>query len=145
MSTVSAVKTALVSLLTTACPDAQVIDGPPDASALNGVQIISVGRVSGTRELNSLSGSTSEERYVVDLVASVSLPGTEMQAPRDLAMDLYEAAELAIREYAGGANLGLGDGIQALPTGAFELDEQADENGRHAAVRFGVAVIATNT
>lgn len=144
-SSIPAVKAALVSVLAGALPDTQVIYGPKEAVTTTGPRILTVGRVVGSRELDSMSLDTSSESYTVDLVASVSLAGTSQQAADDLALADYAAAEVAVREYPGGPTLGLGDGIRVLPTGEFELAELADENGRHAAVRFSVRVYAQTT
>lgn len=147
MSSIPAVKAKLVSLLTTALPNTQVIYGGTGTVTTTGPRILLIGRASGTRQPDSMSLDTSSEQYVIELVASVDLAGTSQQAADEMALDDYAAAELAIREYSGGGDLGLAASgvLSALPTGAFDLEEQADENGRHAAVRFGVAVIAQNT
>ena len=147
MSTVPAVKAALVSLLTTALPSTQVIYGPATSVTVTEDRLLTVGKVTGDRQFNSMTGQTTSERYTVELVASVDLAGTSQQAADELVLADYAAAELAIREYSGGSDLGLAaSGVQqVLPTGEFELVEQADADGRHAAVRFSVAVIAQNT
>jgi hypothetical protein len=57
---------------------------------------------------------------------------------------LYETLKAAVV-----ANPGLGissDGsFRAFPVEGWSLPQMADENGRNAAFRFGIRVIATNT
>jgi hypothetical protein len=138
-SSIPAVKAALVSILTTALPNTQVIYGPVTAVTTTTPRVLTVGRALGRRELDGLSLTSCSEQYAVDLVASVDLGGTGQQSADDLALADYAAAETVIRA---DPTLGLSGTIQALPTGEFELMEQADENGRHAAVRFSVQVYA---
>ena len=149
MSTVPAVKSALVALLTSILADTQVIYGPKDAVTTTRPRITTVGKVTNAnRELNSMAIGTTEERYTVDLAFSVDLPGagTLSTAVSQVFAD-YAAAEIAIREFSGGPDLGLAaQGVlQALPTGVWEFDEQADPDGSHAAIKSSVAVIAQNT
>jgi hypothetical protein len=149
MSSVPAVKAALVTLLTAALPNTQVIYGPGTAVTTTTGRILTVGKVTnGLRDLDSMAIGTTEERYTVALAFSVDLPGagTLATAVTQVFAD-YTAAELAIREYAGGPDLGLAaQGVlQALMFGGWNLDEQADSNGSHAAIDSSVAVIAQNT
>jgi hypothetical protein len=91
---------------------------------------------------------TTEERYTVELHFSVDVPGAGSLATAVIQVFAdYTAAELAIREYAGGPDLGLSaQGVlRALMMGDWNLDEQADSNGSHAAIDSSVAVIAQNT
>jgi hypothetical protein len=147
MSSVQAVKAQLVSILTTALPSTQVIYGPSSAITIATSRILTVGRVFGTRDFNSLSTAMTEERYTVDLTCSVDLPETDQTDATSVALADYTAAELAIREYVGGPPLGLeAQGVLSVfPTGEFELNELADSKGRHAVVRWSVSVIAENT
>lgn len=146
MTSIPAVKAALVSVLTAALPNSQVIYGPVTAVTTTSGRILTVRGAIGTRELDSLSLLTTAEQYVLELVVSVDVQaGSSQQDATELALADYAAAELAIREHPTAPTLGLGDGIKVLPTGEFELSEQADSNGRHAAVRFGVQVYAQNT
>jgi hypothetical protein len=144
-STIPAVKAALVTVLAAALPNTQVIYGPSGAVTVTEDRLLTVGKVTGSRELDSMSLDTAAERYTVELVASVDLAGTSQQAADEMVLADYAAAEQAIREYPTGPNLGLGAGVQVLPTGDFELAEQADADGRHAAVRFVVNVYAQTT
>jgi hypothetical protein len=147
-SSIPAVKAALVSVLTTALPSTQVIYGPSTAVTTTTGRILTVGRAVGIRELDSLAVGTAAERYTVELVCSVDIgAATSQQTADDLALADYATAEQAIREYSGGPDLGLAASgvLNLLPTGDFELAELADENGRHAAVRWSVAVYAQTT
>ena len=149
MSTVPAVKAALVTLLTATLPSTQVIYGPVSAVTTTTGRIATVGKVTNAnRDLNTMTIDTTEERYTIDLAFSVDLPGAGnlATAVTQVFAD-YTAAEVAIREFTGGPDLGLAaQGVlRALMTGDWESDEQADIEGSHAAVRCSVAVIATNT
>jgi hypothetical protein len=147
VSSIPAVKAALVSILSAALPDTQVIYGPSTAVTTTSSRILTVGRVTGRRESDSIGLATTREEYTVELVASVDLASTSQQSADELVLADYAAAELAIREYPAGPTLGLEAAgvLQAVPFGEFELSELADGDGRHAAVRFGVDVIAQNT
>jgi hypothetical protein len=149
VSTVPAVKAALVTLLTTTLTDTQVIYGPSTAVTTTTERIVTVGKVTNAnRDFSSISIGTTEERYAVDLAFSVDLPGAGSLATAVTQVFTdYTAAEIAIRELSGGPDLGLAaQGVlQALMTGAWELDEQADSDGAHAAIKSSVAVIAQNT
>ena len=142
-SSIPTVKAALVSVLAAALPASQVIYGPVTAVTTTTARVLTVGRAQGRRDLDSLSLSTAAEQYTVDLQVSVDIPGGSTQQTADeQALADYAAAEAAVR---GNPTLGLSGTIQVLPTGAFELLEQADPEGRHAAVRFSVAVYAQTT
>jgi hypothetical protein len=149
VSTVPAVKTALVTLLTTTLTDTQVIYGPSTAVTTTKPRLVTVGKVTNAnREFDSLAIGTTEERYTIDLAFSVDLAGAgSLSTAVTQVFADYTAAELAIREYAGGPDLGLSaQGVlQALMLGNWDLDEQFDSDGAHATVRASVAVIAQNT
>jgi len=145
-STVAAVKATLQSVLAAAVPDAQVIYGPRSGVTITTDLVMAIGRVTGTSVLDSMSVATREERYVVEVDVSASLRAVDQRDADDKALTAYAAAESAIRTFPGSA-LGLEAAgvMSALPTGEFQLAELADEDGRHAAVRFGVAVYAQTT
>jgi hypothetical protein len=149
VSSVPAVKAKLVTLLTATLPDTQVIYGPSTAVTTTEDRLVTVGKVTNAnRDLDSLAIGTTEERYAVELQFTVDLPGTDSLATAVTQVFAdYTAAELAIREYAGGPDLGLAASgvLQALMTGGWELDEQADSDGRHALIKASVAVYAQNT
>lgn len=146
MSSVDAAVTALVTVFTAAAPSIQVIDGPPDVASLIGPQVVAVGdqEIFGTSDFDSMAMVTMTEDYVIPVTVSVSLPGTSMSAARNAVIGLYETLKAAVI-----ADPGLGissDGsFRAFPVDAWSLPQQADENGRNAAFRFGIRVIATNT
>jgi hypothetical protein len=144
VSSIDSAVAALVALFTTAVPTAQVVDGPPDAASLTGQQVVAVGdqEITGTSEFDSMALVTTTENYIVPITVSVSLPGNSMSAARNAAILLYETLKAAILV---DPSLGFGPSFQASPTGEWSLPQQADENGRHAAFRWGVHVIATNT
>ena len=138
-SSVAAVKAALVSVLTSALPDTQVIYGPVTAVSTTRPRVLTVGKATGRRDLDSLTLGSVAETYAVDLVCSVDLAGSVQQAADEAALSDWAVAEAAIRA---DITLGLLGTVQAVPTGDFELLEQADAEGRHAAVRWSVLVYA---
>lgn len=147
MSSVDAAVTALVAVFTTAAPPPAtlVVDGPPEAASLTGQQVVAVGaEITGTSEFDSMAPVATTEDYIVPVTVSVSLPGNSMSVARNAAIALYETLKAAV---IANPTLGLAsDGsFYAVPTGTWSLPQQADENGRHAAFRWGVHVIATNT
>ncbi len=148
MSTsIPTVLAALVTLGQATLTGWQVINGPLGSVTTTTGRLLVVGEgdVTGRRDLDGMSLDTTLEAYVLSLVANVDLPGTDQQAADTLALAAYAAMETAVRGYPGGPTLGLPGVVQALPTGDFALMRKADENGRHAAVRFTVAVLAQNT
>lgn len=86
------------------------------------------------------------EDYVIPLSVTVSLPGTDQALADAEAIAAYETIRDSVRGFAGG-RLGLtAQGVmQAFPDGSFVLERQADDNGRHTRMRFGVRVIAHTT
>ena len=144
-STIAAVKSALVSTLSSALPSAQVIYGPRGAVTVTKPQIVVVGDVRGLHEVIGLSplGNDVAERYEVDIVVSVTLPGanTQQQAT-ETALSLWESARAVIDS--------LNDSVTGIPAVIgiraigedWELTESADGNGRNAAVVFKCQVEA---
>jgi hypothetical protein len=108
VSSIPAVKAALVSILAAALPDTQVIYGPVDRGDYH-IQrgCLTVRGVTGRRESDSIGLATTREEYTVELVASVDLASTSQQSADELVLADYAAAELAIREYPAGPTLGL--------------------------------------
>lgn len=148
MTTLPVVLTALTELAkATLGADWQVINGPVRSITVTKERMLLIGDepVSGRRDLDSMSLLTTAEQYTVPLVANVDLPGTDQGAADAAALAAYEAIEAAVRTHPDGPNLGLGDSIQALPTGEFSLQRQADDDGRHAAVRFSIFIFAQTT
>ena len=147
-SSVAAVKAQLVAILAPALgSDTQVLYGSIASATTTGSQALTVGKVAGTRELRSLTRLSCHERYTVELVAAVSSSSAGQQEVDEAVMAIYELAEVTIRSYPGGSDLGLAASgvLKILPLGEFELVEQADENGWHAAVRFAADVVAQTT
>ena len=103
--------------------------------------------IEGERQLDSLSGTTSHEDYVVPLVVSASISGTDQTAADALALADWAAMEVAIREYPGGADLGLAaQGVlSVLPIGPFTMPRYSTSDGRSTAVKWGIRVRAQNT
>jgi hypothetical protein len=146
MSSIDAAVTALVAVFATAAPGVQVIDGPPDVASVIGQQVIAVAdqEIIGISDFDSLAMTTMTEDYVIPVTVSVSIPGSSMSAARNAVIALYETLKAAVV-----ANPGLSissDGsFRAFPVEGWSLPQMADENGRNAAFRFGIRVIATNT
>ena len=145
---INLVKDQLVKLLAQSMPQTQVIYGPATAVASPDDRILTVGNIEGDGGLlDSFTGGTEQERYMIELIISVDLPGNDQQACTELAVADYYVAKRVIREYQTGFDLGiapLGD-IQILPTSRFTLQEQADKDGRHCMIKFGAAVTAQIT
>jgi hypothetical protein len=140
MTSIPAVKAALAALATTTLPASQVIYGPISAVTTTSGRVVSIGRVIGVRDLDSLSLGSTLERFTVDLAVSVDLAGTDQRTADEQALSDYEDLVSAVLD---DITLGLGN-VSALPTGEFQLLEQADADGRHAAVTFSISVVAQN-
>lgn len=138
--TISTVKARLVEVLTAALPDTQVVYGPLSAVTTLKPRALSVGRAAGTREITSLSLTSAQERYTIDLLVSVALSGTSQQSADELALADYASAVDAI--VVAHPDLGLGAGYTIVARSEFELVEVADDQGRAAQVWFAVAVTA---
>lgn len=142
MSTVPAVKAALVSLFKSALSfDAQVIYGSRDQATQVKSNVVAVGNVSGTVGSAALNLRKSED-YVVQVAVSSTLaaPNTQ-QDTTEAATALWAAAETALRNPPGGS-LGV-NGVQSMQsTGDFELIESLDGDGFDTTIRFGVRVQA---
>jgi hypothetical protein len=149
VSSIPAVLAALTTLGVATLLNSQVINGPRATVTTTDDRLLIVGEevTSGQRDLDSMAIGTTSEQYTVSLAVSADVPGTDQTAADALELAVFAAMELAIREYPGGPNLGLGaQGVlSVLPTGAFELKRIASADGRHAAVKWSVAVYAQNT
>jgi hypothetical protein len=144
-SSIPTVKAALVSVLAAALPSTQVIYGPVTAVTTTGSRVLTVGRAVGRREQDALGTTTASEQYTVELTNSVDIAGTSQQAADEQALADYVAARAAVDA---DSTLGITSlaTVQVLATGAdFELLELADDDGRHAAVRWSVSVYAQTT
>ncbi len=147
MTTIPAVLAALTALAADTLPGWQIINGPVGSVTTTGSQLVLVGDeiIPGRRDLDSMSLETSSEQYTVPMMVNVDIAGTDQLQADGLALAAYESLERAIREHPAGPTLGLPGVLQALPLDDFSLRRQADENGRHAAVRFSVFILAQNT
>lgn len=149
-TSIATVTAALVADLDNLLPLTQVIDGPREAVTTMTERVLTVGAriYDASREDDSMDGSTSAEQYTVEMVNSVSLAGADtLDDAVALVLADYAQAEQYIREYPGGQELGLlaGGVLQVAPSRDFELVKRADENGRHAALRWGVRIYAQVT
>jgi hypothetical protein len=146
MSSVDAAVTALISVFTTAAPNAQIIDGPIEGVTIvtDEVVVVGDGDIEGTAEFDSMSSTTTTEEYVVPVAASVSIPGYNMQTARNAAIVLYETLKAAVIT---DPTLGavLGSTFHGFPTGEWRVQQLPTENGRNVAVRFNIQIMATNT
>jgi hypothetical protein len=141
VSTVAAVKVALVAVVRAAVPDAQVVYGPATGVSLDADKLITVGTVTGVSELDSLSATTTAEDYRVDVIFSFTLPGADTQ---QLVTQTVLADWLAVKAAVlASQDLGVAGVLAARPTGDFRLTETADPGGRNAALVTGVQVRAS--
>lgn len=147
MSSIPDVLDKLVELGSEILPNSQVIYGPPASVTTldDRVLVVADRPVRAVAELDSMSLDSSSENYVVPMAVSVDVAGTDQRTAVLAAIADYEAMEKAIREHPLGPSLGLGEPTHVLPTGDFELQQRADDNGRHAAVLFSVQVYAQIT
>jgi hypothetical protein len=141
VSTVPAVKAALVALFTAALPDAQVIYGPRGTVTFTEPNVVTVGNVTGTVGSASMNLREAED-YVIEVTVSATLAGPDTQRAATEAADaLWVAAKAVLRAPPGGS-LGVAGVTSAQPVGEFGLTEISDSNGRNATIQFGVHVLA---
>jgi hypothetical protein len=140
VSTVGAVKSRLVTILTAALPNSQVVTGPVDVTTLK-PRAVEVGGASTPLQfdLTSLDGRSGTELYTLTLTFSVSLSGTDLTPAEDLAIADFVAAVVAIRA---DPSLGIAN-LNATCMGAGELIESATPTARSAAVRAPVEIFTT--
>jgi hypothetical protein len=139
MSTIPAVKAALLTLFTAALPDAQVIYGPRGNAEFTKPSIVEVGGARGTIGTPSL-GLREDADYVIEVTISVTIPSGTQQAATEAADVLWAAAKATLRNPPGGS-LHM-PGVSVQPIGEFELTETPSPDGPNAAIRFGVHVLA---
>jgi hypothetical protein len=150
VSSIPAVLAALKTLGDATLAGWQGINGPVGSVTTTAGNLFLVGDedVVADRQFDSMGIDTTSETYTVPIIVNADVSaGTDQQTADTLALDAYMLFERAIREYPAGPNLGLAASgvLQALPTGEFRLMRSADDQGRHAAVRFFVAIYAQNT
>lgn len=152
MSSVPAVRAALVTVLETALQPlgVQVIDGSPVGPTMLGEDVLVIGRLEGQRSAGSqnrirtttrnIPFGTSQDEYTVELILAVSrpMPG-ETTTVMTIADGIFEATRDAIEA---SDDLNVGGVYEALPTGSFEFNPEADSNGRYVTVTFGVDITA---
>lgn len=139
MTSIGEVKDALVTLLTAALPDTQVVVGPADVTTLK-QRACEVGGASTPLDLQvtAFDGSSCTGTYTLTITTSVSLPGTNESLAEDQAVADFKAAAVAIQS---DQTLGL-ENVSATVTGAGELVESSAASGRSAAVRFPVVIFS---
>ncbi len=159
MSSVPAVLAALAALGAATLPNSQVINGGLGSITITQPHLFLVGdeAVEIERDFDSMSTVTMSEEYVVPLTITVDVPGTDQTVADNAAFADYEAFMQAVLDHPSGHTLGLEAAgvISVLPAGAFgprggsgtshRFQRLADENGRHAAIRFAVRVYAQIT
>lgn len=143
MSSIKIVKARIVDLLDQSLPQTEVIYGPLTTEAQWGRRVLTVGGIDqGLTELDAMYAGTMSERYSFECQISVDVLGSDQRRATEQALDDYAAVKIILREFVGGHDLGLATPVQILPTGEFSLREKADNEGRHALISFGIAVVA---
>ena len=143
MSSIKIVKARLAYVLQQALPKSTVIYGSGGSEFTDSKRILVLGGIEkGVTVLDSMGDETEREEYVIDCQISVDVVGSDQQIATELADDDWTVAKRAIRKEVNGHDLGLHQPLQVFPTSEFELREKADTNGRHALIKFGIAVIA---
>jgi hypothetical protein len=150
MTSVPAVRAALVSLFTTALAayEVQVVKAPGTVTTLMPTNLI-LGRVTGQRSAGSqnrirtttrnIPFGTSQDEYTVELFLSMSgglMDIAELEAQIDV---IFEAARTAVEDY---DESGINGVFEILPTGEFEYEIGADANGHYVTIAWGVDVTA---
>jgi len=143
VSTVDGVKAALVALFGSVLPsDVQVLYGPATVPTELADSVVTVGKVTGTSELDSLGVGTTGDDYTVEIIVSVTMPGGDtQQLATQTALGLWGTTRDAVLAHATG-DLGVAGVLSAKPVGAWELTEYAGDFGRSAAIRWSVRVKA---
>lgn len=134
MTSIPTVKALLKTILSEM--DAQVIYGPRAAVTITKPDVLTIGRARGNAEFSNLAMTSATESYTVDMEAMSSRPGVSQQLADEAALATFQSASVLVNAY------DFGPQISANVTGDFEMDEQADDAGRHSIVRFSVAVYA---
>jgi len=148
VTTIPAVLDALQALGIATLTSAQTIQGPTTSvtTTTGRIFVIAGEPIVISRDFDSMAVGTTQEDYLVPLVWSVDMPGTDMGAAIDAVTADYTAMELAIREYPG-MDLGLSASgvLSAKLFGDAQLQPFAGDFGRSAAVRAALRVQAQNT
>jgi hypothetical protein len=142
VSTVPAVKAALVTLLTTAINDTtvQVTYGRPADSMLQR-ECVWVGRATGTDRVPTIKAGRKarEERYAVDVVFWVAKPRGTTQEAETRAFELLESAENVLADDPSLGNL---DGLVHATAGTWEADADVANEGPYALLVLEVDCVA---
>jgi hypothetical protein len=150
MSSVPAVRAALVSLFETALAayDVQVIKAPGTETTLMPTNLI-LGRITGQRSAGSqnrirtttrnIPFGTSQDEYTAELYLSLSRGLVDILALEAEADVIFEAARTAVEDY---DESGISGVFEMLPTGEFEYESGGDANGRYVTIAWGVDVTA---
>lgn len=141
MSSIPAVKLAIVNLLTTALPSAQIIYSGRNSVTITKNKIVTVGaRVTGDSDFSAIDqtgGGT--ERYRIECQAQVTLPGTGLETADEAVVALWAATRDAVNAH----SFDGGDGtLNVQIIGGFEFESAADKDGRYASVKFSADVFA---
>lgn len=149
MSTIPAVISALVALVeSTLDTDAwQITDGPPDVETQRAQRLVAVGddEIISPTDFDSLGASGMSERYTVPWTVSVNLPGADtLPTARAEALAAHEEIREAILQV-GDLGLAAQGVLSALPTADRRVQQFAVPEGRSAAIRSGLDVIAQLT
>jgi hypothetical protein len=144
MSTVPEVLAALAVLGQATLPGHQVINGTLGSVTVTDGPLLLIGDEDFEikREPDSLAGVTATEEYVVPCSVVADVPGADQSVADAQAYADSEAMEAAIF---GNPHLGLSAGfsLHATIVATQTFRRLADQNGRHALVRFGVHIFAT--
>jgi hypothetical protein len=144
MSSVPEVLAAIAALGTATLPNSQVING--SLTSVTGTQgrlfLIGDEEFEVQREPDSLGGTTATESYTVPCAIAADIQTPDQYVADAQAWADYEAVEAAIRA---APQLGLAASFSLNASVTVpRFRRLADENGRHALVRFGVEVFAAS-
>lgn len=123
-----------------------VVDGPPDAEAIQPDRVVAVLSAAGTSGMDALDLGTYGEQFVIEVVTSVDIAGRGDEGialARSLVTGLWARQETAVREHATGDLGASASGVLgARPASDWRLEQKASDKGRSAWVRWGVLVTA---
>ena len=155
MSSIPLVYAALLDLLTPALAAVTVgsetiaVQVTTTGQTTLAPNVMWIGKVEGVRSagtqnrIRTTTGNvpfgTSQDEYTVQMVISVSRPGTDILTIIEIADAIFEAARDAIEA---SDDLAIDGVYEALPTGEFEFTPEADANGRYVTVGWGVNITA---
>jgi hypothetical protein len=150
MTSVPAVKAALVELFTTALVPlgVQVVPAPGSVSTLTD-NVLMLGKVLGQRSAGSQNRirtttrnvpfGTSQDEYTIELFISLKRPLIDITVIEAEADEIFEVARTAVED---SEDLDISGVYEVLPTGEFEIETTGDANGRYVTYAWGVDVTA---